>query len=239
MRTFYLYDVILEKEAISASVIMTSNRNYPFVHFFVELFHHLGFAYNEFCFWFVFFLNFLEYISTFRGATDTPVMDFWWRLPWVSKPRRIPHLLPRLAYNEFGYKEASFNFTKEISFLEKNVQKFGRNKYHFQSTIYSLQAESIAIAYYLRKSLSQSQTRCVCTSLYVLNTVRIYLSIVALMADSKRLQLYGIKEYKQRKKLQWLHREMYPQTVDILFAVFVEAMPKTLIWLRLISRYWW
>ena len=32
--------------------------------------------------------NFLENIciSSFCGATDTPVLDFWWHLPWVSKP---------------------------------------------------------------------------------------------------------------------------------------------------------
>ena len=27
----------------------------------------------------------LEEISLFCGATDTPVLDFWWRLLWVSK----------------------------------------------------------------------------------------------------------------------------------------------------------
>ena len=27
----------------------------------------------------------MEDISPFCGATDTPVLDFWWRLPWVSK----------------------------------------------------------------------------------------------------------------------------------------------------------
>ena len=33
-----------------------------------------------------YFLKVLEDISPFRGATDTPVLDFWWRLSWVSKP---------------------------------------------------------------------------------------------------------------------------------------------------------
>ena len=37
-----------------------------------------------------FFLKFLEDMSPFCGATDTPVLDFWWRLPWVSKPGWIP-----------------------------------------------------------------------------------------------------------------------------------------------------
>ena len=31
-------------------------------------------------------------MSPFHGATDTPVLDFWWRLPWVSKPGWIPRL---------------------------------------------------------------------------------------------------------------------------------------------------
>ena len=33
----------------------------------------------------------------FCGTTDTPVLDFWWRLPWVSKPgwiRRLHALAP-------------------------------------------------------------------------------------------------------------------------------------------------
>ena len=39
-----------------------------------------------------FFKIFLEDTSPFCGATDTPVLDFWWRLPWVSKLGWIPHL---------------------------------------------------------------------------------------------------------------------------------------------------
>ena len=31
-------------------------------------------------------------MSPFFGATDTPVLDFWRSLPWVSKPGWIPHL---------------------------------------------------------------------------------------------------------------------------------------------------
>ena len=37
-----------------------------------------------------FFSKFLEDISPFRGATDTPLLDFWWHLPWVSMPGWIP-----------------------------------------------------------------------------------------------------------------------------------------------------
>ena len=40
-----------------------------------------------------FFLKkYLEDVSPFRGATDTPVLDFWSRLLWVSKPGWIPRL---------------------------------------------------------------------------------------------------------------------------------------------------
>ena len=43
-------------------------------------------------FLFFLFLKFLEDMSPFCGATDTPFLDFWWRLPWVSKPGWIPRL---------------------------------------------------------------------------------------------------------------------------------------------------
>ena len=33
---------------------------------------------------------FLEDISPFCGTTGTSVLDFWWYLPWVSKPGWIP-----------------------------------------------------------------------------------------------------------------------------------------------------
>ena len=37
-----------------------------------------------------FFLNkLLEDMSPFCGATDTPILDFWWRLLWVSKPEWV------------------------------------------------------------------------------------------------------------------------------------------------------
>ena len=45
------------------------------------------------CFFFLIF----EDISPFRGATDTPVLDFWWCLPWVSKPGWIPSMLFHLC----------------------------------------------------------------------------------------------------------------------------------------------
>ena len=35
---------------------------------------------------FVFFSTFLDYTSPFYGATGDSVLDFWWCLPWVSKP---------------------------------------------------------------------------------------------------------------------------------------------------------
>ena len=42
------------------------------------------------------FLKFLEDISPFCGATDTPVLDFWWCLPWSFKARVIPCVFSRL-----------------------------------------------------------------------------------------------------------------------------------------------
>ena len=41
---------------------------------------------------FFFFFKFLEDTSPFRGAADTPILDFWWRLRWVSKLGWIPSL---------------------------------------------------------------------------------------------------------------------------------------------------
>ena len=39
-----------------------------------------------------FFFKKREDISPFGGATDTLVLDFWWCLPWFSKPGWIPLL---------------------------------------------------------------------------------------------------------------------------------------------------
>ena len=41
---------------------------------------------------FLFLKFFYQCISPFRGATDIPVLDFWRRLAWVSKPVWIPCL---------------------------------------------------------------------------------------------------------------------------------------------------
>ena len=42
--------------------------------------------------YYVFFLKFLlEDISPYCGATDTPVLVFWWHLSWVSKPGWLHH----------------------------------------------------------------------------------------------------------------------------------------------------
>ena len=42
------------------------------------------------------FFKFLEDTCPSCGATGTPVLDFWWRLPWVSKPgwTRLHAFLP-------------------------------------------------------------------------------------------------------------------------------------------------
>ena len=37
----------------------------------------------------IFLKKFLEDMSPFCGATDTPILDFWWRLFWVSKPEWV------------------------------------------------------------------------------------------------------------------------------------------------------
>ena len=37
----------------------------------------------------LFFFKFLVDTSPFCGATDTPILDFWWRLLWVSKPEWV------------------------------------------------------------------------------------------------------------------------------------------------------
>ena len=45
------------------------------------------------------FLKFLEDMSLFCGATDTPILDFWWCLLWVSKPEwGLPYLSLAEAY---------------------------------------------------------------------------------------------------------------------------------------------
>ena len=45
--------------------------------------------------WECFFFEFLEDISPFCEATDAPVLNFCWRLPWVSKPGWTPCVLSR------------------------------------------------------------------------------------------------------------------------------------------------
>ena len=42
-------------------------------------------------------LNCLADTTPFYGATATPVLKFWWRLPWVSKPGWFPCMLSRLC----------------------------------------------------------------------------------------------------------------------------------------------
>ena len=54
---------------------------------------------REACDFFIFYFlkNNLEYISPFCSATDTPVLGFWRRLPWVSMSGWIPSLLCFIA----------------------------------------------------------------------------------------------------------------------------------------------
>ena len=44
------------------------------------------------------FFNLWKTSVLFAGATDTPILDFWWRLLWVSKPEFIPSLVCFVAY---------------------------------------------------------------------------------------------------------------------------------------------
>ena len=46
---------------------------------------------------FLFFLKIFGGHESFCGATDTPVLDFWWHLLWVSKPEWV---LPYLSLVE-------------------------------------------------------------------------------------------------------------------------------------------
>ena len=41
---------------------------------------------------------FFQGLSLFRGATDTPVLDFRWRLPWASKSGWIPCALRAFSH---------------------------------------------------------------------------------------------------------------------------------------------
>ena len=61
----------------------------------------------------------------------------------------------------------------------------------------------------------RNRTLCVWTSLKMLNAVRIYPNIVALMADSKRLQLRDIKKNKQRKSCDdWIGKCIHKRTAS-------------------------
>ena len=41
-----------------------------------------------------FSFKFFADISPFYGATHTPVVDFWWHVPWLSKQGWIPFCVP-------------------------------------------------------------------------------------------------------------------------------------------------
>ena len=45
---------------------------------------------------YIFLYNFLENTSPFCGATNAPVLHFWWRLPLVAKPGWITYLYASL-----------------------------------------------------------------------------------------------------------------------------------------------
>ena len=59
-------------------------------------------------------------MSPFCGATDTPVLDFWWRLPWVSKPGWIPRLRASSpAHIELClvFRTSTYSFPENTQFL--------------------------------------------------------------------------------------------------------------------------
>ena len=51
-----------------------------------NLFLHVVFLYDLLK---IFFLKILKDMNPFCGATDTPILDFWWRLLLVSKPEWV------------------------------------------------------------------------------------------------------------------------------------------------------
>ena len=56
------------------------------------LFPHLCLSAHV-CSWQTFFTKFLEDINPFYGATDVPVLDFWWRLLWLDRGICVTHSL--------------------------------------------------------------------------------------------------------------------------------------------------
>ena len=58
---------------------------------------------NLYVWWFNTFMceHFLEDINPLCWVTDTPVLDFWWHLPWVSKQGRILLLACFVTYMQW------------------------------------------------------------------------------------------------------------------------------------------
>ena len=59
-----------------------------------------------------FFFKCLEDMSPFCGATDTPILDFWWHLLWVSKPKWV---LPYSSLAEAYVIKHSLRFTSGVT----------------------------------------------------------------------------------------------------------------------------
>ena len=57
-----------------------------------------GFSVKTDSLWFLIFKNYLKDMSPFCGAIDSPVLDFWWRLPWDFNARcgSFTCILPRM-----------------------------------------------------------------------------------------------------------------------------------------------
>ena len=74
--------------------------------------------------------------NKFRGhqpfcrATDTPVLDFWCQLPWVSKPVSIP-FLDTLSLASNGFLRFTFGVTPtDLLMASIVVQPFGSKYLH-------------------------------------------------------------------------------------------------------------
>ena len=70
----------------------------------------------------------MEDISPFCGVTDTSVLDFWWRLLWVSKLRGITHL-----YASSPVSSGFLRFTSDTTFADLLTARkcFNNDKKYF------------------------------------------------------------------------------------------------------------
>ena len=110
---------------LSTTTTTTTTKNKQAYHFAYPWFHEVQ------SFFVVFFKVFGGHMSFF-GATGTTVLDFWWRLLWVSKPEWVlPYSLfcggecnvhsPRSTY---GATHASWQPVRSLSLPHMHVQRW-------------------------------------------------------------------------------------------------------------------